>query len=84
MSIESIIHSEFVSILLETMRDVLPIIIVIFGFQYLVLRQRIRNVKKVLVGLVYVILGLACFGTLAGLLLDLYLCGGHWFCYHGG
>ncbi len=61
MSIESIIHSEFVSILLETIRDVLPIIIVIFGFQYLVLRQRIRNVKKVLVGLVYVILGLACF-----------------------
>lgn len=51
----------FLVTLLDTARDVLPIILVIFGFQYFILHQRIHNLKKVLVGLVYVVLGLACF-----------------------
>jgi hypothetical protein len=55
------VHTSFLSMLLDTLRDVIPIISVIFGFQYFILRQRIHNFKKVLVGLVYVILGLACF-----------------------
>lgn len=54
-------HMAFLFTLLGTLRDVLPIILVIFGFQYFVLRQRIHDFRKVLVGLVYVILGLACF-----------------------
>lgn len=61
MSWESVIHNEFIDTLLGTVRDVLPIILVIFGFQYFVLRQRIKNFKKILIGLVYVIFGLAFF-----------------------
>ena len=55
------VHMSFLFTLLDTSLDVLPIILVIFGFQHFILRQRIHNFKKVLVGLVYVILGLACF-----------------------
>ena len=54
-------HMTFLYTLLDTLRDVLPIILVIFGFQYFILRQRIHNFKKVLMGLLYVVLGLACF-----------------------
>ncbi len=53
--------SEFLIILLETVRDVLPIVVIIFGFQFLVIRRPIPQLKKVLLGLVYVILGLALF-----------------------
>jgi hypothetical protein len=52
---------EFLIILLETVRDVLPIIVIIFGFQFLVIRRPIPQLKEVLLGLVYVILGLALF-----------------------
>jgi hypothetical protein len=54
-------HMSFLFTLVDTLRDVMPIILVIFGFQYFILRQRIHNLKKVLTGLVYVVLGLACF-----------------------
>ncbi|MBI1424649.1 MAG: DUF1538 domain-containing protein [Gammaproteobacteria bacterium] len=54
-------HMTFFFTLLETLRDVLPIVLVIFGFQYFILRQRIHNFRKVLLGLVYVVIGLACF-----------------------
>ncbi len=46
---------------LETVLDVLPIVIIIFGFQGLVIRKRVPNLKKVVVGFVYVLLGLAFF-----------------------
>jgi hypothetical protein len=51
--------------LVATGRDVLPIILLIGGFQLLVLRQPIPHLKRVLVGGVYVVIGLALF--LAGL-----------------
>lgn len=51
--------------LLATCRDVLPIIILITVFQLLVLRQKIPHLGRVLVGGVYVVIGLALF--LAGL-----------------
>lgn len=54
-------HLSLFYTLLDTLRDVLPIILVIFGFQIFILRQRIHNVRKVLFGLVYVVIGLACF-----------------------
>jgi len=47
--------------ILSTGRDVLPIVIVIFGFQVLVLRQQIRSFRRVAVGFVYVLLGLTLF-----------------------
>jgi hypothetical protein len=44
-----------------TLRDVLPIAVVIFGFQLFVLRQRIPHLKQVLTGFVYVLIGLSLF-----------------------
>ena len=46
---------------LSTITDVLPIAGIIFGFQLLVLRQNIPNLKSVLVGFVYVLIGLTLF-----------------------
>lgn len=45
----------------STLTDVLPIAGIIFGFQLLVLRQSIPNLKSVLVGFVYVLIGLTLF-----------------------
>ncbi len=56
---------EFGKILLATCRDVLPIIILIVSFQLLVLRQSIPHLRRLIVGGVYVVIGLALF--LAGL-----------------
>lgn len=56
---------DFLKTLVATGRDVLPIILLIGGFQLLVLRQPIPHLKRVLVGGVYVVIGLALF--LAGL-----------------
>jgi hypothetical protein len=56
---------DFLTILLATGRDVLPILLLIVGFQLFVLRQPIPHMGRVLMGGVYVVLGLALF--LAGL-----------------
>ena len=56
---------DFSKILLATCRDVLPIILLIVCFQLLVLRQPIPHLRRVIVGGVYVVIGLAMF--LAGL-----------------
>ena len=47
--------------ILATVWDVLPIAAIIFGFQFIVLRKAIPNLKKILVGFVLVLLGLAFF-----------------------
>ena len=46
---------------LSTITDVLPIATIIFGFQLLVLRQEIPNLKSVTIGFVYVLAGLTLF-----------------------
>ena len=46
---------------LETMLDVLPIAVIIFGFQFLVIRKPIPNLKRVLTGLLYVLIGITLF-----------------------
>jgi len=46
---------------LSTVLDVLPIVAIILGFQVLVLRQEIPNLKRVLVGFIYVLAGLTLF-----------------------
>lgn len=61
MDLSSVLEYKFVATLLSTLRDVLPIVLVIFGFQYFILRQPVKNLKKVIIGLVYVIFGLAFF-----------------------
>lgn len=47
--------------LLEMVRDVLPIILTVIIFQYLVLRRKLSNPRKVIFGFVLVILGLYAF-----------------------
>jgi hypothetical protein len=47
--------------ILATIWDVLPIATIIFGFQLLVLRKRIPNLKKIITGFVLVLLGLGFF-----------------------
>lgn len=47
--------------LLATITDVMPILAIILGFQLLVLRETIPNLKNVLIGFIYVLLGLALF-----------------------
>jgi hypothetical protein len=56
---------DFIKTLLSTCQDVLPIIILITCFQFLVLRQTIPRLRQVIIGVVYVVVGLALF--LAGL-----------------
>ena len=56
--------------LLSTVSDVLPIAAILFGFQFLVLRRPIPNLPKVLIGFLYVLLGLTFF--LEGLELALF------------
>ncbi len=45
----------------DTIFDVLPIVVIIFGFQLLIIRRPIPNLRKVVIGFVYVLLGLAFF-----------------------
>jgi len=47
--------------LLETCRDILPIVTVIIGFQLLVIRSPLPHLKKTLIGFLYVLLGIAFF-----------------------
>ena len=51
----------FLSTLLLTLRDVLPIALIIFFFQLFILRKRVANLKQVLIGSVLVLVGLAFF-----------------------
>ena len=52
---------DFGKTLLTTLRDVLPIIFLIVGFQLLVLRQPIPHLKRLIIGGIYVVIGLALF-----------------------
>ncbi|MDV7338855.1 DUF1538 domain-containing protein [Terasakiella sp. A23] len=45
----------------STGRDVLPIIAILLGFQFIVIRKKIPNFKKIIIGFVYVLLGLTLF-----------------------
>lgn len=53
--------ANIISAVRSTLLDVLPIVIVIFGFQFLVIRRPIPHLKQVLAGFAYVVLGLALF-----------------------
>jgi hypothetical protein len=52
---------QFFNTLFSTIRDVIPIAAIIFGFQLAVLRRPVNNLRKVLFGFAYVILGLSLF-----------------------
>ena len=46
---------------ITTLRDVAPIVAILLGFQWLVLRRRPPNLKRIATGFVYVLLGLTLF-----------------------
>ena len=46
---------------MTTVLDVMPIVLIIFAFQYLVIRRPIPHLKKLVIGFVYVLLGLSLF-----------------------
>jgi hypothetical protein len=48
-------------VILDTIWDVLPIVTIIFGFQFLILRKPVPNLKKIIAGFVLVLLGLGFF-----------------------
>ncbi len=52
---------EFCNTLLTTLRDVIPIAATIIGFQLLVIRRPLRNPKKIFIGFLYVLIGIAFF-----------------------
>ena len=52
---------DFAWVLFYTMRDVLPILVLIIFFQLVVLKQPIPHLKKMILGGIYVVLGLALF-----------------------
>ena len=43
------------------MGDILPILMIIFAFQYLVIRRPVPNLHQVLIGFVFVLFGLTLF-----------------------
>lgn len=53
--------SHLISVTLSTIHDVLPIVVILFGFQLFVLRLPIPNFKRTITGFVYVLVGLALF-----------------------
>ena len=52
---------EALSFVLDSAKDVAPIVLFLFVFQLFVLRERIPNVNQVLVGFVFVVVGLGLF-----------------------
>lgn len=52
---------ELLSTILNTIYDVIPIVVIIFGFQFLVIRRPVPNLKRVIIGFVYVLIGLSLF-----------------------
>lgn len=55
------IITELAAVAIDTVRDVLPIAAIIFGFQFAVLRQKPANLDEILAGFVWVLVGLSLF-----------------------
>jgi len=55
-----LLHDIFFTLLL-TIRDVIPILAILLGFQLLVLKRPIPNLKRTITGFIYVLLGLGLF-----------------------
>ena len=47
--------------LISVIKDVIPILVVIFFFQYLIIRKKLSNLPKIATGIIFVILGLYAF-----------------------
>ena len=53
--------TDIVDTTLATVKEVIPIAAILFGFQFLVIRKPIPNIKRVLFGFLYVLIGLSLF-----------------------
>lgn len=53
--------NSMLSALINTLLDVMPIVVLVMVFQLLVLRRPLPNLNRLLIGFVYVVLGLALF-----------------------
>ena len=53
--------SQLLQTFLATITDVAPIVVIIFGFQFFVIRKPVPNLSKVLICFFYVLLGLSLF-----------------------
>ena len=53
--------SEFATVFVETVRDVLPIVVILVFFQFAILRRPLPNPRKLIAGFVCVLLGLVLF-----------------------
>ena len=49
------------SVGLDTVRDIVPLLAIVLFFQIVVLRQRPANLGRIVVGFVYVVVGLVLF-----------------------
>ena len=55
------IIEEIFMVFLATIKDIMPIVVIIFGFQFLVIKKRPPNLLKVLIGFFWVLIGLSLF-----------------------
>ncbi|MEZ0174382.1 MAG: DUF1538 domain-containing protein [Candidatus Reddybacter sp.] len=55
------ILSELLDTLLGTVIDVVPIAVIIFGFQFFVIRKKPANLAEILIGFIWVLIGLSFF-----------------------
>lgn len=53
--------SEMLQTLLDTVGDILPIIVMIAAFQFVVIRRPMPNLRRVVIGFLYVLIGLSLF-----------------------
>jgi len=51
----------FLTTLMDTVFDIFPIVVILFGFQFLVLRKRLPNLTSICGGFVFVLFGLTFF-----------------------
>lgn len=59
--LDNLIQSDLFLTILGTSRDVIPIILILLGFQFLVIRRRVTNLKRIIIGFIYVLIGLSLF-----------------------
>ena len=55
------IWSEILHTVWDTAGDILPIVVMIAAFQFVVIRRRMPNLRRVVIGFVYVLVGLSLF-----------------------
>lgn len=55
------ILQEIIDVTLGTIKDVLPIAAIIFGFQFAVIRKKPANLGQIIIGFVWVLIGLSLF-----------------------